>query len=434
MSDNLPRFKANDFFFLETDAGVIREDIRQALADYLGYVPTDADPYMVTCSALMPYIVQSRALADSAAKATLLTYSQGMNLDRIADNSCAVGYLNRLSPQSAMLCVRLNITSLLPSYDPEHTTVLYHVECNITHNELTYSGAYDGSIEIDGETQDYYLYFSFPCETAGSVGNQYDFRTPAYTDIIERGITLTLDGETVDLTGLIASYGAYGGKDEETDDEFANRIAIQMQALRIPGGVAYYENVINDTPYLKNYYVSPETFFSSDQTLSQYNGCIQIFYNGEHNPELTYSPEAKENNNDLESVLREKLKQNKLISDSIVLEPARTKDIIPVVYVHYSLFVGDDDLVSVIQQKWKEILEKYTYKIGILINFDDISATLVQAGAADSVCMQNQTVVENIKLYENEYITSFALHLYRDADKPRTEGTYNFAPDSDIIK
>ena len=434
MSDNLPRFKANDFFFLETDAGVIREDIRQALAGYLGYVPTDADPYMVTCSALMPYIVQSRALADSAAKATLLTYSQGMNLDRIADNSCAVGYLSRLAPQAAMLCVRLNVTSLVPSYDPEHPTVLYHVECNITHNDLTYSGAYDGSIEIDGGTQDYYLYFSFPCESAGIIGNQYDFRTPAYTDAIERGITLTLDGEPVDLSGLIASYGAYGGRDEETDEAFAKRIAIQMQALRIPGGVAYYENVINDTPYLKNYYVSPETFFSSDQTLSRYNGCIQIFYLGEYNLEFPYSPEAKVNNDDLETVLREKLKQNKLISDSIVLEPARTKDILPAVYVHYSLFVGDDDLVSVIHEKWKEILEKYTYRIGILINFDDISATLVQAGAADSVCMQNQTVIENIKLYENEYITPFALHLYRDADKPRTEGTYNFAPDSDIIK
>ena len=63
MADNIPRFNAQDFYTVETSPSVIKEEIRTALYNYLGYNPTDSDPRMLEAMALMPYIVQTRALA-----------------------------------------------------------------------------------------------------------------------------------------------------------------------------------------------------------------------------------------------------------------------------------------------------------------------------------------------------------------------------------
>ena len=76
MADNIPRFNAQDFYTVETSPSVIKEELRTALYNYLGYNPTDSDPRMLEAMALMPYILrtpQPRARFSHTLRARRLT-------------------------------------------------------------------------------------------------------------------------------------------------------------------------------------------------------------------------------------------------------------------------------------------------------------------------------------------------------------------------
>jgi hypothetical protein len=135
MSDNIPRFNAQDFYTIETSPSVIKEELRTALYNYLGYNPTDSDPRMLEAMALMPYIVQTRALADAAAKSALLTYAQGEALDRIADSTCVYGYMDRLPARRAVMWVRLDLEV--------GTTGTAHYSGEFTAHGITFRGEGD---------------------------------------------------------------------------------------------------------------------------------------------------------------------------------------------------------------------------------------------------------------------------------------------------
>lgn len=289
MAENIPRFGADEFWTIETDPAVIREQLREALTIYLGYSPTDNDPRMLEALALMPYIVQTRALADAAAKSALLSYAQGEELDRIADSTCIYGYMDRLPAAPAVMWIRLNF------------------ELGTT-GRCEYSGTFEaGGYAWSGEG----VYIQeFGAQTTDNVFVPFFSQTPgAGANGIDSGViqdlgTLIADGVQTSYTGgtvtaglpYIYNYGGTivcevptrGGRDAESDEAFAKRISEQMRALRVPGASDYYShtarkfNGISDVytsenldanGYVQIWYTSPYTYAWSEGGVNNYVIC-----------------------------------------------------------------------------------------------------------------------------------------------------------------
>ena len=141
---DLPRFGASDFWLVQTDAAQLREQLRTALATLLGRDVVDSDPHMVLASAFLPYLVQGQASADACAKATLRAFASGQDLDRIADSTCVVGYLDRISARGAILPVLLSAT--ITRSDATHASVC-HVSWTATRTTESAGGDEPGRAE-----------------------------------------------------------------------------------------------------------------------------------------------------------------------------------------------------------------------------------------------------------------------------------------------
>ena len=270
MADNIPRFNAQDFYTVETSPSVIKEELRTALYNYLGYTPTDSDPRMLEAMALMPYIVQTRALADAAAKSALLTYAQGEELDRIADSTCVYGYMDRLPARSAVMWVRLDLEV--------GTTGTAHYSGKFSAYGITFSGEGDYQQPSPAEANGPY-YVPFFAEETGTQANGIDSHVDA-----SLGANIA-SGVSVDYTGGTASAGiatvyrngnyvteipSCGGRDAETDEEFSDRIAEQMHALRVPGSKEYYNFTARQVEGISDAYTS-EALDNSGRVQSWYS-------------------------------------------------------------------------------------------------------------------------------------------------------------------
>lgn len=265
--EKLPRFGASDFFLTDTDPVVVREKLRSTLSELLGRTVVDADPHMVLASAFMPYLVQGLASIDACAKATLRAYATGVDLDRVADSTCVVGYLNRKPARPAILPLLLELevahssgsAELVGSFD---WSLEYEAPLE-NGDTVKFSGS--GSVEnIKFSLDEELVYVAVPiylfCERSGpdynGLGDDVLIRSQALIDAIE----LTGHGavEEFDSRDVYFCGETYGGSDAEDDASFAQRVAWQAKALRVPGSYEAFKLLLSELNILPSTYVSPD--------------------------------------------------------------------------------------------------------------------------------------------------------------------------------
>lgn len=274
MADNIPRFGASDFFLVETDPVALREQLRASLAALLGRDVVDSDPHMVLASAFLPYLVQGQASADACAKATLRAFAVGQDLDRIADATCVVGYLDRKPARGAILAciisgtVERSAADAASAYDLQWSI---SAELEKDGQTATFSGS--GSIRqefelTDGLTKAFAVPVYLRCETPGPAFNRVftDVLSVQHSDALTDALTIEAveapdsdTGQTYEVqTPDVGVCGeSFGGADAESDAAFAERVEWQARALRVPGSLEYYKLMMSEVPYLASWYVAP---------------------------------------------------------------------------------------------------------------------------------------------------------------------------------
>lgn len=274
MAEKLPRFGASDFYLTETDPVVIRENLRAALADVLGRDVVDSDPHMVLASAFMPYIVQGLASIDACAKATLRAYAVGADLDRIADSTCIVGYLDRKPSSPAILPAIVQFTLTRDSALSASDVVVSWSgarEFDVDGETVRFSGAGDFVVHfeaLDGSSKNFATPLYLRCEKVGPAYNaigadlRYVVEDQALTDdmTLEAVEAPSSDtGQSFSVSSVSASLSGetYGGADAESDADFSQRVAWQAKALRVPGSLEYFKLALSSVQTLTSAYISP---------------------------------------------------------------------------------------------------------------------------------------------------------------------------------
>lgn len=439
MSDQFPRFGATDFYTCETDATALAEQLRSALASYLGYTPTDSDPYMVTAFALLPYIVQHNAQADVAAKTALLTYAVGGELDRIADATCVVEYLTRKPARPACFAVHLDFQDCenFPVYSAGSPSEL---QCtysgSFTINGVTYEArdpvgvSWIPVITVLGVT--IYRQFAvayYHAQTVGAEGNlsKIEASDAAIVSAVQSGVSnVKVDG--IDFAPsdslVITPLGASAGADIESDDAFAARLAVLARALRIPGGLEYYQNAVSDVYALGRYYIAPYAYVGSPQALA--SGAVQAYYL-EDRPvgcDVECDPTEPGGVVPLSTRFALALSNARLVGDKILWRRAVQAQVNNPYELHYSLLAPSGDgaayaaAEAAVQAEFIKILADYTDNVGIIVNFDDMAARIVAAGAVDAYVYKGLTTEQpaNLQLSPDEFLQADYMRLVKDAD------------------
>lgn len=442
MSDQFPRFGATDFYTCETDATALAEQLRAALASYLGYTPTDSDPYMVTAFALLPYIVQHNALADVAAKTALMTYAVGGELDRIADATCVVEYLARKPAQAAYFAVYLDFQdcSEFPVYSEGSPSEL---QCtytgSFTINGVTYEArdpfgvSWIPVVTVLGVTL--YRHFAvayYHAQTVGAVGNlsKIEASDAAIVSAVQSGVSnVKVDGiDFAASDGLrITPLGAAAGSDAESDDALAARLALLARAIRVPGGLEYYQNAVSDVYALGRYYIAPFAYVGSPTALA--HGAVQSYYL-EDRPvgcDVECDPTEPGGVVPLSTRFALALSNARLIGDKILWRRAVQAPVNNPYELHYSLLAPSGNgaayaaAEAAVQAEYIKILADYTDNVGIIVNFDDMAARLVAAGAVDAYVYKGLTTEQpaNLQLSPDEFLQADYMRLVKDADTAR---------------
>ena len=265
---DLPRFGANDFYLTQTDPLALREALRAALTEVLGRPVLDSDPHMVLASAFLPFLVQGQASADAAAKATLRAFAVGQDLDRIAESTCVVGYMDRLAPRGAVLACILSVGVTRPTpLEAATVTVTWTASRDVEADGETVTFSGSGTVTVTYEAgvsaRTLRLPIYLVCETTGSAYNGLlasaatvpvpDADVSADVSAVdEHGAECTVDGVAVSRCG-----STYGGSDLESDESFAERSAWQVKALRVPGSYEYFRLLLSELSLLASSYVAP---------------------------------------------------------------------------------------------------------------------------------------------------------------------------------
>lgn len=276
MADNIPRFGASDFWLVQTDAAQLREQLRSALETVLGRPVVDADPHMVLASAFLPFFVQGQASADACAKATLRAFAVGQDLDRIADSTCVVGYLNRMPARGAVFAYQIHCTIQRSIATVASVCrVAWSASCAEPYAQdgsgatVQFSGAGTLDIEFlatDGASKEVWLPIYLVCEVPGKQFNGLFMDTAGtgpggpFMPTLSGSEVGGAEGQTytfADIDPLRRCGASYGGRDVESDEEFAQRVAWQAKALRVPGSVEYFRLALSELHLLPSWMVLP---------------------------------------------------------------------------------------------------------------------------------------------------------------------------------
>lgn len=385
MAENLPRFGANDFYLVETDALVLREQLRASLAEILGREVLDSDPHMVLASAFLPYLIQGQASADASAKATLRAFAVGADLDRIADSTCVVGYMDRLPSRGAVLACILTLSVSRPSYISAGTvSVTWEAERTIT---------VDGEDVIFGGNGEFSIDFASAIQTrtvnvpvyliSELTGAEYNglFASTSTVPVTDSDINVT--ASAVDNSGLECEVSSvsiqrcgstYNGADTESDEDFALRVAWQAKALRVPGSYEYFRLALSDIHLLASHYIAPRV--DSDGRIVTAWCDKAAYYAG--NASITLDLPGDAYDEFLDSVQGSLLVEQRAMAypalESTVEYEAR-----------YWLASDTADVASArqaIETAWKNYVSSHAWHCGVVLSTADMMAVIKNAGAS----------------------------------------------------
>lgn len=389
MADSVPRFGANDFYLVETDPLALRESLRSALAEALGRPVLDSDPHMVLASAFLPFLAQGQASADAAAKATLRAFAVGADLDRIADSTCVVGYMDRAPARGAVLaCILFADVARQSSLDAAEVTVSWEAHRGVTTDAgetVTFSGS--GSFEISYDagalTKSLKLPIYLACETVGAAYNgllSSAAPLPAPDSEISISVSAVDDGgaacsvssETVSRCG-----STYGGSDVEGDESFAERVAWQAKALRVPGSLEYFRLLLSELHLLASSYVAPTV---DDEGRIVMAWCDKADYYARRGViSLDVRGAAYDG-------FRDAVQNALLVEQRVMAYPAR-EDASALYSVRYWLPATTIDVASaraVIERAWRAYVSGHAWQCGAILSTAEMCAVVLAAGASSA--------------------------------------------------
>ena len=410
---DLPRFGAADFWLVQTDAAQLREELRASLATLLGRDVVDSDPHMVLASAFLPYLVQGQASADACAKATLRAFASGQDLDRIADSTCVVGYLDRIRARGAILPVLLSAT--ITRSDATHASVC-HVSWTATRTTESLGGAeliFSGSGAFDlgfALTDDATKVLSLPayliCETPGTVGNGIFEDVPAQLPDAAISVSITL----TEAAGVAQTYSAtdvqayrcgatYGGVADESDEDFAIRVAWQAKAVRVPGSLEYFRLALSELRYLPSWYVAP-TVDSEGRIVMAWCDKVNWFADAVEHPLTTRGAGYDE----FLSVIKDSL----LVQQRVYVYPATEQALsFEVMYFLPASTTAETTAREAVEVAWAAYVESHAWHCGAALRLSDMHAALLSGGASQ-VRIRSRG---DITLAVDQFVTASAFTL-----------------------
>lgn len=409
MADDLPRFGASDFFLTQTDPAILREQLRDTLSALLGRSVADSDPHMVLASAFLPYLVQGQASADACAKATLRAFAVGADLDRIADSTCVVGYMDRLPAAPAILAGYFGLRIVRSSVEAASDCLIrWRAVRDVEGSEFVGTGEYTHHFALtDGDTVLLALpmYLYAPEDGSALNGLLSDVwtadgeATEVTVELTEAPSTQT--GQTYEAT-LIKPYrcgSTYGGCDAESDESFAQRVLWQAKALRVPGSYEYYRLILSQLRPLASAYVSP-TVDSDGRIVMAYADKV-AFFAAEH--EVTLSDRGAAYDGFLSAVQGSLLIEQRAIAYPAKLHTGSIQAV-------YKLPAGTVDIASArasVEAAWRQYVADHAWHCGAHIVTTDAIAALKAAGAAQVAC----TAIYPIPLPSDAIVTGSQFSL-----------------------
>lgn len=381
---DLPRFGANDFYLVETDALALREQLRASLEEVLDRDVLDSDPHMVLASAFLPYLVQGQASADASAKATLRAFAVGADLDRIADSTCVVGYMDRLPARGAVLACILTATITRPSFvNAGAVTLTWEASRMVTVDgediEFTASGEFeipfDAAVSSKAVSVPIYL-------VSGVPGSAYNglFSPDSALPVVDSDITVTASaadesGAECAISGVIVSRcgSTYNGSDVESDDSFAERAGWQAKALRVPGSYEYFELALSEIHLLASCYIAPRVD-SDGRIVTAW--CDKVAYYAE-NAGITLDLRGAAYDE-----FRSAIQGSLLVEQRVMAYPALAS--YAVYAASYWLPSNTTDIASArkaIEAAWRTYVSEHAWHCGIVLSIPEMVAVLKNAGA-----------------------------------------------------
>lgn len=383
---DLPRFGANEFYLVETDPLAIREQLRAALAELLGRDVLDSDPHMVLASAFMPFFVQGQASADAAAKATLRAFAVGADLDRIADSTCVVGYMDRLPARGAILACIVPVTVTRAVYTAASTvTVTVEASRDVTVGgaDLTFSGRSQYSVSFNAAVASrtlvlpVYLTCSEPSAQYNGLFSALGDQPVADGDISANVSAVDESGDMCEVSDVSALRcgSTYGGADAEDDDSFARRVAWQAKALRVPGSYEYFLLLLSGLHLLASSYVSQRVDTDGRIVMAW---CDKAGYYADHGGyTLTDKGPAYDE-------FRDAVQGSLLVEQRVMAYPAQEFE--HSYGVTYKLPATTSDVTSAraaVDKAWRAYLASHAWHCGAILNVAEMQAVLSGAGASE---------------------------------------------------
>ncbi len=209
--------KLPNITFAEKNALTIETEIIDQYKETSGVTLADADPRKKLLQSEVPIIAGQRSAIDKAAKRNLLAYSDGVYLDHIG---IMVG-CTRIAATAAttMLKFMLTKTRSISTAIPAGTRV--------TAGDGLYF-ATDVALIIEAGSISSNV--AATCTTAGDAGNVY-----AIGDLI------TIVDPVAYVSSVINTTASAGGADEESDDDFRERIHLAPESFSTAGPTGAYE-------------------------------------------------------------------------------------------------------------------------------------------------------------------------------------------------
>lgn len=216
MSETIPRWSLPEIDFVETDSATIQAEIINKYEQVSGRSLATGDPVRLFLLAIADIIIQQREAINIAGQQNLLSYAQGEYLDALGQYLA----VTRLPASSAVTTIKFTLSqSLADAYT-------IPAGCQITNGIVTF--ATDSELVITAGN----LTATAPatCTVSGETGNDY---LAGQINTIVNPMTFVASAENSTTTS--------GGADEESDEDFAERIRLAPNAFSVAGPTKAYE-------------------------------------------------------------------------------------------------------------------------------------------------------------------------------------------------
>lgn len=238
----LKRFTPSDLVYIDPAPAKARTDLLAALSAELGYAIDAADPWAVMASCFLPFIIQTRAAADSGIKAGSVAFATGAALDVIG----AGAGLQRGGISSARILASIGPRAPLTSSGVEQypaASFWAEVSATLKKGDQSEDFTYSGALFFEERQKKHDLFLT--AKNAGADGNGFGWASGASATATLRDMA-TGATQTVELT--VAGRSDGGESETESDDDYAGRLYRRIYAGGRTGTAGFYEALARSFP------------------------------------------------------------------------------------------------------------------------------------------------------------------------------------------